>query len=432
MPYRRPLLAALTLVTLAAVTSCGGADGGGGGAGGGNATVVKLTARQPAAAATDKSIAANSITAAGFDIFTAVGADADPAANVIISPASIAIALAMLEPGATGDAQTQIRSLLRIDDPAPFHASINALVQGLESREPPTAFGNEPKKKLTIRVANAAYLQQGVVFEPPYLDAIGTNYGPTLNTVDFHAHPDAVGQEINKFVSTATNGKIPKLVSPGAIDPASVLTLINALYLQASWQTAFEPGGTAEHSFTLTDGSAAIVQLMRNTADSAARGDGWVAATKRYVGGLSAEFVLPDDGRFAEVAANVGQTFADIDDNRGTAGILGLPRFTTRFQVELGSALAALGVTAPFQENQLLGIANDPQLKVGQAIHETIMAMDESGTEAAAATAMMLAGAPAPVEPPIHVILDRPFFFRIFDELSGATLFVGRIMNPTV
>jgi serpin B len=130
------------------------------------------------------------------------------------------------------------------------------------------------------------------------------------------------------------------------------------------------------------------------------------------------------------VAANVAEAFAELD--RSTAGAdLALPRFETRYGASLGAALQALGLTAPFEDGYLLGIADDPTLVLSDAIHETFVAMDEEGTEAAAATALVFDATSAPTGEPVPVILDRPFLFRIHDPRTDATLFLGRVMDPT-
>jgi len=211
-------------------------------------------------------LAGRSISEFGYDIFEAVAASAEPTQNVVVSPASIAIALAMLEPGAVGAAQQQLRAVLRIEDAAEWHASMNALEQSLEARvvEPPTP-GNttaappdpEPSARppspsdpgeITVRVANGAYLQDGFPFEAAYLDAIGSNYGPVLNTVDFVPDPDAVAREINEFVARETDDRITDLMKAGDIEPDTVLALVNAIFLKASWLETFEPEATKDLS----------------------------------------------------------------------------------------------------------------------------------------------------------------------------------------
>jgi len=356
---------------------------------------------------------------------------AAPSENVAVSPTSIAIALATLEPGTNGDAQTQIRRLLRIDDPAAFHASMNALEQNLEARvaDPPNE-GDDPGE-VTLRVANAAYLQRGYPFLLGYLETVGTNYGPVLNEVDFSVDPDAVAHRINDLVADATNDQIQDLVADGVIKPETVLALVNALYMKASWLETFDIEATTDEPFTMLDGTELTVPMMHGTGSSSAQGDGWVGATKSYVGGLTAQFILPDADRFDQVADDLDGVLAEYDTNRTSGAPFAMPRFETRFSTELSDSLKALGLTAPYVEGGLLGIADDPRLVIDQAIHQTFVAIDEEGTEAAAATVVLMYPTSGPAVEPVPVTLDRPFIYRIIDDRTGTTLFIGQVLDPT-
>jgi serpin B len=390
--------------------------------------VVPVATR--ATPADSSGLAGESITEFGLDLFTQVRS-ADVGANITVSPASVAIALAMVEPGTVDAAQDQMRTLLRIDDPTAFHASMNAMEQDLEARTPGTFGEDDDPGEVTIDIANAAFLQQGYPFEADYLDTVGSNYGPVLREADFMADPDGVAHEINDFVADATNDQIVDLIADGTIKPETVLALVNALYLKASWLETFDEAATTSDSFTLLDDTTVDVALMNGTSSSSASGDGWVAATKSYVGGLSAQFILPDQGRFEEIAANLPTVLTDYELNRTSGTDLSVPRFETRTSTELTPALNALGLTAPYGPGGLLGIANDPRLAIDQVIHEAFVAMDEDGTEAAAATVVLTYLVSGPPSPPVPVVLDRPFLYRIIDDTSGATLFVGQITDPT-
>ncbi len=395
----------------------------------GAATVVVPVAARVTATA-DPNLAGQAISAFGLDLFASVRATSQPGGNVTVSPASVAYALAMLEPGTVGLAQSQLRTLLRIEDPVAFHSSMNALQHDLEARAP-TAFspGDDPGEVL-MRIANAAYLQRGYPFEPAYLQTVGSNYGPVLNEVDFSADPDAVAHAINAFVAEATNDRIPQLVADGAIRRETVLALVNALYLKASWLGTFDESATTDQQFNGLDGIKHTVPMMHGGSDSSASGDGWIGATKTYSGGLRAQFILPDEGRFDEIATDLDRVFAEYTANQTSPSTLGLPRFDLQFSAELSPALQTLGVTAPYAKGGLLGVANDPRLIVDKVFHQTNVAMDEKGTEAAAATVVLAYPVSLPVNPPVPVVLDRPFLYRIIDDRTSATLFVGQVVNP--
>ena len=421
LPWTVPLVA---LALLAG--ACGDDDGRDGG--GAALDAVPVADRSRPGPDDDPTVAGTPMTGFGADLLCVLTDEADDGANVIVSPTSVAIALAMMEPGTVDDAGTQVRELLGIEDPAAYHAAMNALEQDLETRQ--VDAGDEDAGELTLRIANAAFLQAGYPFEPDYLDTVGRHYGPVLNEVDFPPDPDAVAAEINRWVADNTEDRITDLIPDGALTADTVLALVNALYLRASWTEPFEERRTEDDTFSRLDGDEVAVPLMHGASDGSAQGDGWVGATKAYVGGLVAQFVLPDEGRFDDVAASVPEAFAELD--RSTAGAdLALPRFETRYGASLGAALQALGLTAPFENGRLLGIADDPRLVLSDAVHETFVAMDEEGTEAAAATALIFDATSGPIGEPVPVILDRPFLFRIHDPRTDATLFLGRVMDPT-
>lgn len=440
--------AAVAVLAAVVTVSCGGDEAGSRGAGDrpervnsgqGDAPAVPPAGtvllsgepRSTPAPPADHRLAGEAISAFGYDLFRAVAAGTAADGNVVVSPASVAIALAMLEPGATGEARTQLRKLLRIEDPEVFHASMNALEQTLEARvAEPQNEGDKPGE-LAVRIANAAYLQQGYPFVPAYLAAIGAHYGPVLHAVDFRPDPDAVAAEINRFIAEATNDRLTDVVGQGDIKPETVLALVNALYLKASWLGTFDGKNTTDEPFTRLDGTDVTVPLMRGSGSSSARGDGWVGATKPTVGGLAVQFILPDEGRFPEVAGRFAEVVADYREHATSGSELALPRFETRFGTEISPALQALGLTAPFENGGLLDVADDDTLRLDQAIHHTFLAMDEDGLEAAAATVLLVVALSKPAREPVPVILDRPFLFRIYDQQTDATLFAGRIMDPT-
>jgi serpin B len=215
--------------------------------------LVEIDRARPAPDA-DPSAAVDAIDALGYRLLAQVAAAEAAGTNVVISPTSVAIALALMEPGTVGDATDQLHQLLAIDDPAALHAAMGALEAHLGS----LAVTDDDGGELVIQVADAAYLQQGYPFEASYLETIGTHHGPVLYAVDYRSDPDAVADEINRFVADATRDRIPELIGPGVLDIDTVLTLVNALYLKASWLEPFEPEGT--------EAAAATAMVMRATS----------------------------------------------------------------------------------------------------------------------------------------------------------------------
>ena len=218
-----------------------------GGEGGVSRLRIWRSGRSPTVSA---STAGNAISEFGVELFENVRRD-ELEGNVAISPTSIAVVLAMTEPGAVGDAQQELRTALRIQDPEVYHSSMNTLAAELEGRRSFTfgtsggAIGDDlppeidpadlPEQEQLIRLANAAYLQHDFQFKQDYLDVIGRNYGSGLNNVDFKADPAAAAREINGWVEDRTEDRIQDLIPEDALGPDTKMVLVNALHLTSDW-----------------------------------------------------------------------------------------------------------------------------------------------------------------------------------------------------
>lgn len=381
-----------------------------------------------AAGTAPSATAGAAVTGFGNDLFSSARADA-PTDNLTISPLSIAVAFAMLEPGADDSARDELASMLHVEDRDRFHASMNTLEQELENRVLRDFGEDSDPGELTIRLANAAYVQRAYPILADYLNTIGRNYGPALNEVDYRSDPNAVADEINDWVAEQTEDRIVDLVPHDTLAEDHVLALVNALYLNASW---FEPFETAsERSFTRLDGEEVEVPLMPGYGDSSSSGDGWIGATKSLAGDLYVQFILPDEGRFEELASSATEVFEAYPERSSSGASLVIPKFETRSSLPLDSTLLEqLGVERIFEPSNLNRIAGDPTLRVNTALHATFLAMDEEGIEAAAATVIFGIAMSGPEFEPVPVVLDRPFLYRIVDNQSGATLFLGQITDP--
>lgn len=388
------------------------------------------------ASTADPAPAGTSVSEFGFELLAASSAAAGPTNNVVVSPLSVAIALALAEPGASGDAVAQFHQLLGIDDPVAWRQSLAALELALEARQPDPVVdtgGDDEQSpgELHVNVADAAFVRPGYPFRDDYLDVLGTVFGAHLEELDF-ADPEAAAARINDFVAGETDDRITDLVPPSAIDPdATVLALVNALLLQASWMSVFDEARTVDGTFTTAAGTEVTVPMMHGASERSGRGDGWVGAMKPLVGRLALEVVLPDEGRFDEVAGRFGQVIGELAASPNPGGDLVVPRFETRVNTELTGVLQDMGLVAPFGPGSMLGVADDPDTAISDVLHETWLSIDEDGIEAAAATVVLAVATSAPIDEPVPVVLDRPFLFRIVDTVTGATLFAGRIADPT-
>jgi serpin B len=218
------------------------------------------------------------------------------------------------------------------------------------------------------------------------------------------------------------------------LTPATRLTLVNAIYLKAPWQTPFSEGATEEGTFTRADGSTVEVPFMATTSSYPyASGDGWQAVEVPYLGGsLAMTLILPDDLAGFERTLTPDGLTAITSSLTDTQVALALPRFGIETKAELASILAALGMPTAFTDAaDFSGITTAERLAISDVIHQANIDVDEKGTEAAAATAVVMRQTAMPSEP-LTVRVDRPFLFALRDVPTGATLFLGRVGDPSM
>jgi serpin B len=375
-------------------------------------------------------LAAEGTSRFGWAVFDAAR-DGDATANAVVSPLSLGVAFAMVEPGASNHALTQLHAALGIDDPDAFLESVNALTQSLEARPSasPVASDVEDPGEVDLALANAAFVNADTSVRPEYLDRLGRYFGPAVLETDF-ADPARAAEQINGFIAENTNDRITDVISAEMIDPASFLSLVNALYLRAPWLTEFTAGQTTDGPFHLIDGSTVEAPLMHGMTDGVVDGDRWIGMTKNMSGDLRLQVIVPDDGYFGDLAADPRPVFDQLDVTPGPPGDLVLPRLDVRVDVDVKDLLPTVGLGALLDHGGLLGMIDADNAVVGAALHAANVIWDEEGAEASAAT-VIVAGteAAAPVSTP--VIVDRPFLFRINDAATGTDLFVGQILDPT-
>lgn len=362
---------------------------------------------------------------------------ADSHGNLVFSPASIRLALAMAYAGAVGDTAAEMADVLHL----PFggdrlHAAMNALDAAIESRnreEPPGP--DDVERKVIVTIANALWGQEGFSFLVPFLDTLARNYGAGMRIVDFAGAAEAARQAINGWIADETNDRIKDLIPEGVLGPMVRLVLTNAVYLDATWMVPFDPNATVDGTFSRLDGSQVTVPIMHQEEMLPyAAGDGWQAVELPYVGEELAMLILvPDAGNYAEVEQRVADA---VDEARRALGIttvrLGLPSFEFRTQAGLGDVLRRLGMETAFDPAtaNFTGMTAEERLFISDVIHEAFIAVDEAGTEAAAATAIVMRATAAPPDA-VTLEIDRPFLFSLYDRETGAVLFMGRVLDPS-
>ncbi len=395
--------------------------------------VVKVDLPRTGSAVTDSDIAAvvSADTQFGLDLFELVAADE----NLMISPYSIATALSMLYPGARGVTAEEIADVLNVtvDDPT-LHAVRNYIEDSLASPPPPMG-GEDTRQPFTIRPANSAWGQGGYPFLDDYLTVLAENYGAGLRLLDYVGDPEGSRAIINQWVEDATEDRIKDLIPEGAITVDTRLSLVNAIWFKANWFEQFDPALTASGSFTLLDGSQVEVPLMHaNRRNAYATTDLFDAVRLPYAGDAAMVVLLPKAGNPAELAAQL--TPEDLDIAWSDYSVdLTLPSFEFEAEVSLSDALKALGMPTAFEAPgpesgaDLTGMTAIRELWVSDAFHKTFIKLDEEGTEAAAATAIIITLESLP--PPATFTADRPFLFYIEHSSTGEMLFLGQVTNPS-
>lgn len=384
----------------------------------------------PGATLDDVSEAARGNNEFAFDLYRQLrGQDS----NLFYSPYSITLALAMTYAGARGETAEEMAATLRYTlDQSRLHPAFNALDQALTSRGA-NAEGKDGEP-FRLHIANALWGQQGFEFLPAFLDLLAENYGAGMRLVDFVKDAESARVTINDWVAEQTEDRIKDLIPPGAVDSLTRLVLTNAIYFNAAWAHRFEKQATIDGAFHLLDGSTVTVPLMREDMGVPyLAGDGFQAIELPYDGGeLSMIILLPQEGKFAAFeesldAEIVHDAIARMERQQVR---LTLPRWKFESEMRLGDVLAAMGMPTAFTPDaDFSGMDGKRDLFIGEVLHKAFVDVNEDGTEAAAATAVVMRVTSAPADP-VSVTVDRPFVFLIRDIQTGAVLFVGRVLNP--
>jgi serpin B len=347
--------------------------------------------------------------------------------TIALSPFSISDVLAMAYAGAQGQTASQMAAALDFRlPPDRLHPAFNALSLSLAAINRPGA---------TLSVANALYGQQGLAFRSAFLGLLARDYGTGVRTVDFEHAAQAARTQINGWVALQTQGKIPHLLAPGDVDEAARLVLVNAVYLNAKWQSPFLRSATSPTPFHAPSGTVNVPTMSQTGTFGYRRHAGYGVLQLPYVGGrLAFDVLLPDPGQLPALMRQLrdGGLPAALSGLRGEDVELQLPKLQLRTRFELSSALGALGMPVAFGDRaDFAGIAGPPgELRISSVIHEAYIRVDEAGTEAAAATGAGFSSSAAPGPRPIQFLVNRPFVFVLRDTTTNAILFAGTVSRP--
>jgi serpin B len=312
---------------------------------------------------------------------------------------------------------------------------IDSLDQTLASRTGTFKDAQGGDHQVVLKIANAPFGQRDLAIEPAYLDALARGFGAGLQVVDYKTDPEAARALINSWMADQTEQRIKQLLEREDITLDTRLVLVNTIYLKAAWLTAFNEEVTRPATFTLDDGRAIQVPTMLRTASLRyAAGSGWQAVELPCIGNqLAMTIVVPDD--LAAFTANLtsGRFAALVSALASRQVSLTMPKFSFATRQDLATVLKQLGMPLAFslEDADFSGIPTDEYLYIQKVIHQATIEVDEKGTEATAATAVVLGDVSAPGGDIVTLQVDRPFLFAIRDLQTGAVVFLGQVLDPS-
>jgi len=375
----------------------------------------------------------DSNAAFAFNLYQAVR---EPDGNLFFSPYSIFVALAMARAGAAGETASQMDAVL--------HLPREGVAQGhrelAQQLEPPLLAerdeeGTRRTPAYQLNIANALWGQEDLPFQKGFLAVLEDDYGAPLVRVDFEKSGE-VRDRINAWVAEQTRERIKNIIPEGQPSPDVRLALANAIYLKASWADPFPAGRTAEAPFTMSAGDEVTAHFMHQTQRLGYAGMGGVQVLSLPYrdARMSMIILLPRKNSSLEgleARLDPEQLATWLSALRPTRVRVALPRFEFESFFDLTETLAEMGMRDAFDGGRAdFSNMTEVELFISLVMHKAFVAVDEQGTEATAATAVLMATG-APAEPTVEFRADHPFLFLIQHRDTGAILFFGRVADPT-
>jgi serpin B len=348
--------------------------------------------------------------------------------NLFFSPYSISVALAMTYAGARGNTATQMAQTLHFtldqSQPHPAFAELEARLNSVQQ-----------KGRVKLGVANSLWPQKKYDFLPEFLALAREYYGVEITPVDYVNATEAARSMINEWVETKTEKKITDLIPPGILDDLTRLVLVNAIYFKGDWSSQFDKRNTSDAPFWVMPGESIIVPMMNQTREMRyARRDGLQILELPYAGDdLSMVVLLPDENDGLDelhAALTAGRLEKWTDDLWEMEVNVFLPKFKTTSAFNLNDELRIMGMPDAFDNTaDFSGMNGTKWLVIAAVLHKAFVDVNEEGTEAAAATAVVMRAKSMPA-PPVVFRADHPFLFLIRDNVTRSILFLGRVVNP--
>jgi len=354
--------------------------------------------------------------------FAAALLDAMPAGNVVLSPASIAVVLAMLANGASTTTRTQFEKVLGspVDT---LNIELNSLDQRLVALD--------GQKGTSITFSNALWLQKGVTWQKPFLDSLKKWYGAGARAADFEQNPSGAVDKINAWCSEATKGLIPTIVDTSMITPYTRVVAGNAVHIKGSWATEFATSLTTKEPFRSGSGAQVSADTMHGTPYLRYLQTGSLTSIALPFRHEDLSFVVALPTSEGPLKLTGLPNLCDVLDAEQTELNLSLPKFHAEFGQSLKAALVGLGLVDAWSEGSadFSGITGDLSLFLSFVQHKAVLTIDEKGAEGAAVTA---GGASASSLPALTFRADRPFFWAIAHVPTRSIVMLGREDDPTL
>lgn len=358
------------------------------------------------------------------------------AGNVVMSPSSLAVLLAMLEPGAAGATEEGIAAALH-------SSSLSALAQasGWHALDTRLLAGTTAKgakgAKVELEVANQAWLQDGLPVKAPYLRLLASDFAAGVQEQDIAHDPAGAAQAIDNWVSRHTGGHIKRLLNAGQLDHI-VAVLVDAVYFNAAWKYPFDPSLTAPRTFHISPSQTTKVPMMTTDEpmDVPVRVTGSLSAAELpYKGGhFQALVVMPALGTLASYEADLSpaKLNALFDGLKAQRADISLPRADLNSNLHLEQVLSAMGMATAFSNNADFSNLSPEPVKIGFVVQDAQVQVDERGTEASAASGAGLRPTAVEAPPPVSVVFNHPYLFLVRDPSTGTVLFEAQVTDPAL
>ena len=352
--------------------------------------------------------------------------------NIFLSPYSISSALGMTYAGAKGQTAGEMADVLHFTLPAEaVNRAFYSLTEALGSDENSSSDSGD---FFTLSISNGLWVEAGFSLLDEYVEEVRRYYSAAVRNLDFINDPEGSRETINDWVAERTMNKIQDLIPSGALNEDTRVVLTNAVYFKASWIKPFDERSTADAPFSLAGGSTIDVPMMNQTEFfNFVAAEGCRAVELDYAAGTASMLILLPDGDIEEFQQGFNAEMLETIRGRLSSCnvTLSMPKFEFSRSMQLSQMLRELGMVSAFGSGaDFSGFTGSPDLFISEVLHKAFVKVDETGTEAAAATAVIMALTAIP-EQPVQMNINSPFMFFILDTESGSILFMGRVMDPS-